>query len=163
LNFSPIMREKQENYLILLIIFILSLFFFILPKKIKEKPIHQVCSPSYCWEVELALTAEEKEKGLMFRETLPKNKGMLFVFKKEDYHPFWMKNVLIPLDIIWLDKNKKIVFISSNVPPCHPSNNSCPIITPPKRAKYVLEINGGLAKSLDLKTGDILKFKYQIK
>ena len=54
----------------------------------------------------------------MFRESLNENSGMLFIFPKEDFHNFWMKNTLIPLDIIWINSAKEIVFIENNAQPC---------------------------------------------
>lgn len=77
----------------------------------RNQSIKQICFQENCFEVELAITTEEITKGLMFRKELPQNKGMLFIFAKEGIRSFWMKNTLIPLDIIWLNKNKEVVFI----------------------------------------------------
>jgi uncharacterized membrane protein (UPF0127 family) len=116
-----------------------------------------------CFLVELARTQEELSKGLMGRQQLGKNRGMLFIFSEEAVRPFWMKNTLISLDIIWIDKNNKIVFIKENAEPCPPAlaekQIDCPMIDPGLDAKYVLEINAGISKSLDLKIGDTVKIK----
>ena len=90
----------------------------------------------------------------MYRKELDKNKGMLFIFDKEGIYPFWMKNTLIPLDIIWIDSNDKVVFISQNVQPC--KNLICPSIFPTVKAKYVLEVNAGVCQEIGLKVGDEL-------
>jgi len=118
----------------------------------KEKP-NRVCFKNHCFDVELAKTAAEISRGLMFKENLGQNKGMLFAFEKESEYPFWMKNTLIPLDIIWINENKEVVFISENAQPCF-EESPCLSINPDKNAKYILEINGGLAGKIGLKIGD---------
>lgn len=99
----------------------------------------------------------ERSRGLMYREGLDSDKGMLFIFEKEGEYPFWMKNTLISLDIIWINENKEVVFISENAQPCS-EEYSCPSISPGKNAKYVLEINGGTSERIGLKIGDKANF-----
>ncbi len=94
----------------------------------------------------------------MFKKYLEKNKGMLFFFDKESIYPFWMKNTYIPLDIIWMNKNYKVVFISENNQPCKWHN--CPLIEPPTDAKYVLEVNSGIVQKIRLKLADELNLTY---
>ncbi len=117
-----------------------------------------------CFQIELAENIFQQEKGLMYRTSLDKDKGMLFIFDKEVDYPFWMKNTLIPLDMIWIDQNSKIVFIKENAEPCLPAeaggSGDCPAIDPGKNAKYVLEINGGLAKEINLKVGDYVDISF---
>jgi poly-gamma-glutamate synthesis protein (capsule biosynthesis protein) len=117
---------------------------------------NRVCFKENCFLVEIADTAEERTKGLMYRENLAGNRGMLFIFSKEGLYSFWMKNTLIPLDIIWLNQNKEVVFMAKNSQPCGEKN--CTGIKPDKEAKYVLEINGGLSDKINLKIGDRLIF-----
>ncbi len=112
----------------------------------------QVCFKEHCFLVELAKTEEARAKGLMFRKSLDKNKGMLFIFNQEGIYPFWMKNTLIPLDIIWLSKDSKVVFINKSAQPCVES--SCPEINPEVNAQYVLEINAGVSDEIGLNVGD---------
>jgi uncharacterized protein len=90
---------------------------------------------------ELAVTDEERSRGLMFREKVQPDQGMLFVFEREDVHQFWMKNTLVPLDMIWLDSAKRVIFIAANVPPC--KEDPCPSYGPDVPARYVLELRGG--------------------
>lgn len=111
-----------------------------------------------CFEVEVAESSRELEKGLMFRKSLDQNKGMLFIFEKEENHPFWMKNTFIALDIIWLESNRKVVFLKENAQPC--LQKDCPLINPGVNAKYVLEINAGLAEKIGLRIGDGLDFNF---
>lgn len=122
----------------------------------KEKS-NQVCFKNHCFKVDLAKTPAEISRGLMFTEGLAQNKGMLFIFEKDGNYPFWMKNTLIPLDIIWVNGNKEVVFISENNQPC-PEESPCLSVNPGKNAKYVLEINGGLAAKIGLKIGDKFNF-----
>ena len=96
-------------------------------------------------------------RGLMFREKMDADKGMLFIFEKEGEYPFWMKNTLIPLDIIWINEDKEVVFISENAQPCN-EEYSCSSINPGNNAKYVLEINGGISEKIGLKIGDKANF-----
>lgn len=108
------------------------------------------------FEVELAVTPKQRARGLMFRKKLDEDKGMLFIFEEEGIHPFWMKNTFIPLDIIWADKNKKVVFIKRDAQPC--KDGPCSLAHPTKKAKYVLEVNGGIAGRIGLGVGDSLAF-----
>lgn len=95
--------------------------------------------------------------GLMNRQHLAQNQGMLFIFGKEDYYSFWMKNTLIPLDIIWIDDSQKIVDIESSVPPCE--SPTCPSYKSDQRASYVLEIPAGSSQQFGLIIGQKVLFK----
>lgn len=117
----------------------------------------KVCYKDNCFEVELAVTPQEQQNGLMFRKKLDANRGILFIFQEEGMHSFWMKNTLIPLDIIWMNEKMEIIFISGNTAPCR--EDFCPMIGPDKKAKYVLEINGGEAKKLGMKIGDKMEIR----
>lgn len=117
---------------------------------------NKVCYKKSCFDVELAKTGNEQRKGLMFRESLDEDKGMLFIFEKEGNYPFWMKNTLIPLDIIWIDSNYTVVFINKNTQPCE--DIICDSFDPQRYALYVLEINAGLADKIGLKVGDKVSF-----
>ncbi len=114
--------------------------------KIKDKP----------FLMDIAKTSEERKLGLMYKESLDSNKGMIFIYNKEKKYSFWMKNTMIPLDIIWLTKNKKVVYISKNTQPC--KQNDCLSIKPDRRAIYVLEINANLSDKLGLSIGDLIEF-----
>ena len=101
--------------------------------------------------VEIADDNEERAKGLMFRERLNENKGMLFVFENDAEQTFWMKNTLIPLDMIFIDENLKIVDIK-NAQPCQ--EEPCALYKSSKPAKYVLEVNGDFTSKNIIKIGD---------
>jgi len=117
------------------------------------------CFDDNCFVVEIADSNQTRAQGLMFRKNLPENEGMFFIFEKTGIYPFWMKNNLIPLDIIWLDQDKKIVYMTT-AQPCE--NNFCLSITPTAKALYVLEINAGLTKKLGLNKGDKLFLKRKL-
>ncbi len=138
-------------FLLFFVIFLIILF-LVVEILIYPKDYSKICFDKNCFLLKTAKTPEEISKGLMFYKQLEKNKGMLFVFKKEGVYPFWMKNTLIPLDIIWIDENNKIVFIKNNAEPCKELN--CENINPKVNAKYVLEINAGISKNIGLKIGD---------
>lgn len=91
-------------------------------------------------KTEVAETKEELKTGLMFREKLPKNTGMFFIFGMEFKYTFWMKNTLIPLDIIWINGRMEVVDVLTNVPPC--VTEECPTYSPEYPAKYVIETPG---------------------
>lgn len=118
--------------------------------------ISQVCSSEACVEVELADTPELRQRGLMFREYLPEWSGMLFVFDEEWHYPFWMKNTLIPLDMIWFNEDKIVVDIQ-RAEPC--TTDQCPEYVPRDNASYVLEINSGWVSHMALSIWSHLKFK----
>jgi hypothetical protein len=105
---------------------------------------------------ELAVTGEERARGLMFREKVQPDQGMLFVFDDEGVYPFWMKNTLVPLDILWLGRDRRIVHIAADVPPC--KADPCPSYDPEVPASFVLELRAGGAKARGLKLGDRLEF-----
>lgn len=95
------------------------------------------------YSVEIARTPEEKAQGLMFRESLPPRTGMIFPFAEAAPHHFWMKDTMIPLDMIWMDAAGRVLYVSANTPPCR--SDPCPNFGPEEPATIVLEIAGGLA------------------
>lgn len=119
--------------------------------------VRQVCLKDRCYHVEIATEEPQRSRGLQFRESLGKDAGMLFVFREEGIYPFWMKDTLIPLDIIWLDESRKVVDMAPDVPPCRAT--PCPVYTPRKQAAYVLELNAGQVRNLEIKPGDTAEFR----
>lgn len=110
-------------------------------------------------QVELALTPQEHQTGMMFRDHLPPDNGMLFVFPDTQPRSFYMYQTLIPLDILWIDADRRIAYISANTPPCLATNPSaCPNYGGGVAARYVLEIAGGQAVAQGLQVGDQLSF-----
>ncbi len=107
-------------------------------------------------EVEIARTPLELNRGLMFRTDLPEDRGMLFIFERPGKNQFWMKNTLIPLDILWMDDRKRIIHIAFQVPPC--KLDPCPVYGPAADSHYVLEVKAGVAHKRGLRIGMPLRF-----
>jgi len=110
---------------------------------------------SHEFGVELALTPPAQARGLMFRGKLDPDKGMLFVFPSADMRSFWMKNTLIPLDIIFIRENGSIINIVENAEPqtLTPRRSLAPAVA-------VLEIAGGRARELGIKPGDVVRHDF---
>jgi uncharacterized protein len=108
-------------------------------------------------DLEVAKTPEQQAIGLMFRESLPGDRGMLFPLQSERLASFWMKNVSIDLDMIFLQQGK-VVHIANKVPPCR--RDPCPIYGPNTFVDTVLELAGGRAEQLGLKVGDRVEIEY---
>jgi len=147
----------KRKFILPITFLVLAAAAFALITSQKEKQ-SQVCFNNNCFFVELARTQEERSRGLMFRESLAPDQGMLFIFEEEGDYPFWMKNTFIPLDIIWLNKEKVIVFIKENAQPCQ--GEFCPLIDPHQNAKYVLEVKEGVAEKVNLKIGQKADFDF---
>ena len=118
----------------------------------------QVCHLDNCVTVEKVSKDDDMERGLMYRTSLGQNKGMLFVFANDDRHMFWMKNMHFNLDILWISIDGRIVFIGQDIPAC--LKDPCPVYTPNKEARFVLELNSGYAKVHRWKVGDKLDLNH---
>jgi uncharacterized membrane protein (UPF0127 family) len=105
---------------------------------------------------EIADSIFKKMKGLMGRKTLKESEGMLFPFRNENYHKFSMLFMSIPIDIIFVNKNKKIVDIFQNVQPCFSISKN---YTPKEKAKYVLEVKANFTKRHSIKIGSKVDFE----
>lgn len=106
--------------------------------------------------VELAVTTDQRSRGLMFRDELPAGQGMLLLFPDSGFRAIWMKNVRFPLDLVWLDRDHRVVHLERNVPPC--PAEPCPDYYSLRKASAVLELNAGAAELLGLETGQRLEF-----
>lgn len=106
--------------------------------------------------VELALDDESRARGLMFRPAMPAGHGMLFVHDTTDHLAYWMKNTLLPLDILYFDEQRRLVSVQADVPPCRSAGNDCPVYPSAGPARFVLELNAGMAARLGLRPGAVL-------
>ncbi len=102
----------------------------------------------------LATTPAQLEKGLGYRSSLPRNEGMLFEFQTASVQCFWMKGMEFPLDMIWVNSSKQIVYIQANVSPKTYPHNYCPL----EPAQYVIELNAGEVAATQLRLGQTLNF-----
>jgi uncharacterized membrane protein (UPF0127 family) len=106
------------------------------------------------FQVEVADTPAKRELGLQYRRDLAADRGMIFLFPTESHHSFWMKNTPIPLDMIFISRDRKIVGIVEQAVPFSTDSRSVPAAS-----QFVLEINGGLAGRYGLKVGDSISFQ----
>ncbi|HEX5354128.1 MAG TPA: DUF192 domain-containing protein [Rhodanobacteraceae bacterium] len=110
----------------------------------------------HTFSVEVAATPAEQEQGLMNRPSMPADHGMLFVFSEAQPVTFWMKNTLIPLDMLFFDTSHQLVAVKANVPPC--KADPCKEYPSGVPIRYVLELNAGTAAKLGLRKGDVITF-----
>lgn len=118
--------------------------------------VNQVCVSDRCFQIEIADEDAERKQGLMYRESLPSQNGMLFVFEQENLHSFWMKNTRIPLDMIRIDSDGKVIDIQT-AEPC--TYDPCQTYVPSWAGRYVLEINAGLSDLVGIQKWSILQFE----
>lgn len=123
-------------------------------KKEGELTIHKSDSSTVILDIEIADTDFDIQTGLMYRNSMEKKQGMLFVFDNIKQRFFYMKNTQIPLDLIYIDDKKKIVSFQKNAKPF--DETSLPSKVP---AKYVLEINAGLVDEWSIAVGDSISYK----
>jgi hypothetical protein len=109
--------------------------------------------------VEIADTEAERVQGLSGREKLGESEGLLFVFDREGYYSFWMKDMKFPIDMAWLDKNKRIIYIEKNVSPeTYPKIFYAMKDNIPIPSLYVLETNANFFENSKIKIGDFAEF-----
>lgn len=147
----------KNNYIkiitIVVIIILVSLISSSL-NNIEVKNINYIKIAGTKIKIELALTPEMQEKGLSGITGIKEDEGMLFVFNKPSKYYFWMKNMNFPIDIIWIDKNMRVVYIEKNVKPdTYPQT-----FGPDKDSQYVLEVNAMFSEKNNLKENDNVIF-----
>ena len=109
------------------------------------------------YQVELATNDDTRARGLMFRDQMPEDHGMLFVHDRQELQAYWMKNTKIALDILYFDEQRRLVSQQRDVPPCS-AGDRCPPYPSSGPARYVLELNAGQAEKLGLQDGAVLTF-----
>ena len=108
---------------------------------------------------EILTHAKDMMRGMMFRDSLPADRGMLFIHGSPGRYPYWMYQVNVPLDIIWIDGNRNVVEVSLDTPPCRSKSSSeCPNYGGRELAGYVLELAGGVARKHGVAVGSRLSF-----
>jgi uncharacterized membrane protein (UPF0127 family) len=110
-------------------------------------------------QAEIRQGPEETSRGMMFRPELPPDNGMLFIFETLEPRSFWMYRTLHPLDMVWMDENKRIVEIHENAPPCESLDlRKCPTFGGVASSLYTLELPAGQVIRRGLQVGDQLQF-----
>lgn len=107
---------------------------------------------------EVKIKPDEMARGMMFRSSLPPGRGMLFIHSQPGPYTYWMPDVQIPLDIVFMDPNRRIVEIAAGAPPCTTKREDCPHYGGHHVEQYVLELGAGEAQRLGLKVGQELWF-----
>ncbi|WP_445634307.1 DUF192 domain-containing protein [Nostoc sp. DSM 114161] len=108
-------------------------------------------------QLEVAKTPQQQAMGLMYRPALPDDRGMLFPFPSAQPVSFWMKNVPVSLDMVFLHKGV-VKYIQTSAPPC--ANEPCPTYGPNTLIDKVIELRSGRAAELNLKVGDVIKIQF---
>jgi uncharacterized protein len=116
-----------------------------------------IFADAFAVQVEVAETDAERARGLMFRDSLDEREGMLFRFEVPRRYGFWMKNVRFPLDIIWLDATRRVVWIVERAAPC--ASDPCPMYVPGAEASYVVEVIGGFVAKHGVAPGDAVTIR----
>lgn len=150
---------KRVTIIIAIKIIIILFFFINAHKKISNTPTEIEQKPNFCFKekcinLEIAKTPQERELWLMFREHLDKDDWMLFIFDKPWRYSMWMRNTLIPLDIIRLSTGYKVEEIFTAAP-CE--EEICPLYKTENDSLWAIEVNSWTAKKLELKPGDIIE------
>jgi uncharacterized protein len=107
---------------------------------------------------EVEMNDLDMRRGMMFRDSLARGRGMLFIHQTPGLYPYWMYQVRIPLDIVWMDASRRIVEISADTPPCKTKASLCANYGGHQTAQFVLELGGGEARRLGLSLGQTLEF-----
>jgi len=125
---------------------------------IYDYEVRKITIDNVTFDVEIADDSEKIQRGLMFREKLPEDRGMLFVFDEERKYQFWMMNMKFNLDIIWLDTNGKVVHIVEDAAPCiDAAHTSECTFNPDESAKYVLEVNSGFVQRYGINENSVMR------
>ncbi len=132
----------------LILIIVICVVLLVKPTKQQSTPTIDITIKDKTLSLEIAKSAIQKSRGLSNRNSLCPNCGMIFVYRIESIYPFWMKNTLIPLDIIWVNKQGTVVDIIQGKP------NDLSILTPKSKALYIIELNLDTSNNLNLKIGD---------
>ncbi|MBL8230748.1 MAG: DUF192 domain-containing protein [Bryobacterales bacterium] len=108
---------------------------------------------------EVLFRRDDMARGMMFRKSLAEDRALLFIHPKSGRYAYWMHNVQVPLDILWMDKERRIVEIHANTPPCLEQDPvRCPQYGGKADSQFVLELGGGQAAKLGLREGQTIQF-----
>jgi uncharacterized membrane protein (UPF0127 family) len=121
--------------------------------------VHEALVAGHLFQLEVARTSSERSRGLMDHTSLPQETAMLFVFENEEYRSFWMKNTLIPLDILFLGARGVVVDVQTMQPQIGVSDDALKIYRSAQPASYALEMNASLADALGIMPGVQILFR----
>jgi uncharacterized protein len=148
--------------LLFVAIFLAALTITVLVVFLKGKVYANVSVGGYVVRAEVADNWIKQMKGLMGRETLSENEGMLFAFPTEGYHGFWMMNMSIPIDIIFIGNDHKVVDVLKDARPCKLSSGPCTTYRPKMKAMYVLEVKANFTERHGILIGSKVDFSLDV-
>ncbi len=143
---------KNSHFVAVALVLVILFFSLSHPTPLKEiRLIFASGQDNIMLDVKISDTDEARSRGLMFVEKLSENEGMLFVFPGEQKRTFWMKNTLIPLDMIFIAANGTVVDVVEDAQPC--KEEPCEVYPADAPARYAVEVNAGFSKRHGLATG----------
>ncbi|MEM2130964.1 MAG: DUF192 domain-containing protein [Candidatus Woesearchaeota archaeon] len=151
------LKEKSHLIFLFFLVIVVSILFYFITFPFSESKI--ACFENKCIKAEIRDEEKERELGLMFRENLSENEGMLFIFQNNVNYAFWMKNMKFNIDIIFIDKNKKIVSITKNAFPCNKPDKECELYYSNQAYKYVIEVVANFTEKYNIKEGQKVYFE----
>jgi uncharacterized membrane protein (UPF0127 family) len=140
------------KYIWFVLIFILIFYQYF---HIKKAQVSTITINQTTFEIEIADNDTKRQKGLSGRDKLDEKDGMLFIFPRSDYYNFWMNEMKIPLDFVWIDGNK-VIDLTENVQ-IPKDNKELSLFSSKKPANKILEVNAGIIKKYSIKIGDIVE------
>ena len=145
------LKKRHLTILIVLVPLLIAGYFF-LTDYLNKSELTKATLNNHVLYLQKAVTPAERQLGLMYRQSMPANQGMLFSFPKVDTYSIWMKNTYISLDLIFLDTNYKVVDTKENLPILSEKKHTSKI-----KHKHILELNAGSVKRFGIKIGQVLK------
>src|SRR3989338_10329376 len=146
----------NKTVLLLFLLITISTGFFIFRPFNKSDKISRAVINGHAFNLLIADTPQSRNRGLSYRESLPQDTGMLFIFDKKDSHSFWMNGMKFPLDFLWI-KDETIVDLDRNIPVY--VNGEITILTPSEPVNKVLEFNSGIIAEYGIEKNDKIIFK----
>ena len=145
------LKKKHLTILIILVPLLIAGYLFLNDYFLKSK-LTKASLNNHTLYLERAIDAETRQIGLMYRNYMPENQGMLFTFPEVGNYTIWMKNTFIPLDLVFLDNNYKVVDTKENLPTLSEEKHGSKV-----KHRHILELNAGTVKRLGVKAGQVLK------
>lgn len=146
-------RLRLKGFFIFLLTILIA---FVLQIPVENES--QACfEDGYCVDVEIRNTPEGRELGLMFKDALAEDEGMLFIFEDSVKYAFWMKNMKMPIDIIFISSDKRIVSISQDAVPCDKPSDECELYYPDGEYMYVVETKANFTQRHGLLAGQVVE------
>jgi len=149
------LADKRREIAVAVILIILLFLYLISSNHVIPHQVSVTFDNSAPIRVTIVSSPADISRGLSFRERLPENEGMLFVFEPEGSYEIWMRDMSFPLDVIWLSKDLEVVHLEEDLPPC--GQRYCRKYISPAPAKYILEVNAGYIEKNGVEVGNTMR------